>query len=80
MSNGIPTLNNAVAGPGKDSMGDQNQALEEVMPTRIKQVISEEIAILQKQFPRQEKKIRLIGEYLTSQAYNSTKNIFTNNS
>ena len=80
MANSTPTLTNAVAGPGKSSLETKNIKLEEVMPNRIKQVISEEIINLQKQYPKHKKKIGLIGEYLVSQAYNTTKNIFSNNS
>ncbi len=80
MANSTPTLTNAVAGPGKSLLETENIKLEEVMPKRMKQVISKEIIILQKQYPKHQKKIELIGEYLISQAYNTTKNIFSNNS
>ena len=67
MANAIPTLTDAVAGPGNKKLTADAKSLQEAACERLEESLSDQILILQKQYPKERMKLMQIESYLRSQ-------------
>ena len=67
MANAIPTLTDAVAGPGNKKLSVDDEFIQSVACEKLEESLSDQILILQKQYPKERKKLMQIESYLRKQ-------------
>jgi len=79
MANAIPTLTDAVAGPGNKKLAVDIQSLQSEACERLEESLSNQILILQKQYPRERGKLTQIESYLRNHIKIALQNISKSN-
>ena len=79
MANAIPTLTDAVAGPGNKKLSGDAQSLQSEACERLEESLSNQILILQKQYPRERGKLTQIESYLRNHIKIALQNISKSN-
>ena len=67
MANPIPTLTDAVAGPGNKKLSIDAESIQSITREKLEESLSDQILILQKQYPKEREKLMQIESYLRKQ-------------
>ena len=79
MANAIPTLTDAVAGPGNKKLSVDTEFIQSVACEKLEESLSDQILILQKQYPKERKKLMQIESYLRKQIKIAVQNTSKSN-